>query len=213
MITLSSELVLIGGGGHAVVVAEAARASGARIVGVYDDDERCAACREPDGAQWLGPLSQAGELEHPWILGLGDLALRATFLARLSASTTAAERVVHPSAVISPTATIGRGVFVGPLAVVHSRARVAAHAIVNTGAIVEHDCDIGENVHVAPRCVLGGAVGLGPHTLVGLGAAILPGVRVGARCIIGAGSVVRAEVADMTRIAGVPARRIHEPER
>ncbi|HZW09989.1 MAG TPA: NeuD/PglB/VioB family sugar acetyltransferase [Phycisphaerales bacterium] len=209
MTSVPSELVLIGGGGHAVVVAEAARASGIRVVGVYDDDERCAACREPDGAQWLGPLAHAGELDSPWILSLGDLGLRAAVLARLTSAGAPAERVLHPSAVISPTATLGRGVFVGPLAVVHARARVAAHAIVNTGAIVEHDCEIGENVHLAPRCVLGGAVRVGANTLVGLGAAVLPGLAIGARCTLGAGAVVRGGVDENARVVGVPARPLH----
>jgi sugar O-acyltransferase (sialic acid O-acetyltransferase NeuD family) len=203
-----NEFVLIGGGGHAVVVAEAVRAAGGRVMGVYDDDERCAACREPDGADWLGPLAHAGELARPWILCLGDLACRAAVLERVQPPATAAGKVVHPSAVISPTATIGRGVFVGPLAVVHARARVAAHSIINSGAVVEHDCDIGENCHVAPRAALGGNVRVGSGTLIGLGAAVLPGITIRAGCIVGAGAVVHEDVPDGLRVAGVPARRL-----
>ncbi len=205
---IASELVLIGGGGHGVVVAEAVRAAGSRVRGVYDDDERCPAAREPDGAEWLGPLSQAGELDVPWILSLGDLALRALVLERLGPSGTTSEKVIHPSAVISPTAVLGRGVFVGPLAVVHARAHVAAHAIVNTGAIIEHDCDVGENCHLAPRSVLGGNVRIGPGTLVGLGAMVLPGITIGPGCVVGAGAVVHEDVPEGLRVAGVPARRL-----
>lgn len=206
MTTHPSEIVLIGGGGHGVVVAEAVRAAGGRVVGVYDDDERCEASREPDGSEWLGPLSHAGELTRPWIVCLGRLDLRARVLEGLGAFGQLAERVVHPRAEISATAVVGRGVFVGPLAVVHSRASVAAHAIVNTGAIVEHDCDIGENAHLAPRATLGGGVRIGAGTLVGLGAIVLPRVRIGAGCVVGAGAVVRADVPDGARVAGVPAR-------
>lgn len=207
----ATELVLIGGGGHAVVVAEAVRASGGRVLGVYDDDERCPAAREPDGAEWLGPLSQAGELDRPWILCLGDLCLRASVLDRLGPAGAAAEKVVHPSAVISPSAVLGRGVFVGPLAVVHARAHVAAHAIVNTGAIVEHDCEVGENCHLAPRSALGGNVHVGQGTLVGLGAAVLPGLTISPGCVVGAGAVVHEDVPEGLRVAGVPARRLASP--
>lgn len=187
-------------------MAEAARLAGMTVAGVYDDDERCTAAREPDGAEWLGPLSQAGELERPWVLCLGDLATRARVLGRLPGVQSVT--VSHPGAICSASAAVGRGVFVGPRAVVHSRATIADHAIINTGAIVEHDCQIGVNAHLAPGSVLGGAAGVGPGTLIGLGAVVLPGVRVGAGCVVGAGAVVREDVPDGCTVAGVPARRI-----
>ncbi|MBK7403271.1 MAG: NeuD/PglB/VioB family sugar acetyltransferase [Phycisphaerales bacterium] len=202
------EIVLVGGGGHALVVAEACRASGGRVFGVYDDDERCEAAREPDGAEWLGPLLSAGELARPWILSLGDLGMRARVIQRLGPHTPDAQRVVHPAAVIASTASVARGVFVGPLALVHSRAAIGVHAIINSAAIVEHDCTIGENAHLAPRSVLGGGVRIGPGTLVGLGAVVLPGLTVGAGCVVGAGAVVRRHVPDGSRVVGVPATPI-----
>lgn len=208
MATGPLEIVLIGGGGHALVVAEAFRASGGRIFGVYDDDERCEAAREPDGTEWLGPLWHAGELHGPWIISLGDISLRAKVIEQSGLQVPHAERVIHPSAVVAASATIARGVFVGPLAVVHSRASVGQHAIVNTGAIVEHDCSIGENTHLAPRSVLGGGVRVGPGTLVGLGAVVLPGLSIGERCVVGAGAVVLKSLPDGARVVGVPASPI-----
>jgi acetyltransferase-like isoleucine patch superfamily enzyme len=43
---------------------------------------------------------------------------------------------------------------------------------------------------------------------IGTNATLLPGVRVGAHSIIGAGSVVTADVPDYAVVAGVPARHI-----
>ena len=194
-------LVLIGGGGHAMVVAEAALASGRTIAGFLDDDP---AAHLSDLAPRLGDLSSVPDLDTDQaIIALGAVARRATIIARLTAP---GATIVHPSAIVSPSATLGRGVFIGPNAVVHARARIGDHAIINTGAIVEHDCLIGLNTHIAPGVVMGGEARVGPETLIGLGARLLPGARVGARCTVGAGAVVLRSVGDNARVAGVPAK-------
>ena len=67
---------------------------------------------------------------------------------------------------MSPSATIGPGVFIGPGAVINARALVETGAIVNGAAVVEHDAWVRAFAHVAPAAVLlGGAVG--PDSLVG----------------------------------------------
>jgi acetyltransferase-like isoleucine patch superfamily enzyme len=53
---------------------------------------------------------------------------------------------------------------------------------------------------------LGGAARVGSFSLLGLGAAVLPGVSVGSRSIIGAGSVVARDIPDDVVAMGVPAR-------
>jgi len=173
-----------------------------RHIGGLQDGDLLAACL---GGQTL-------------ILAIGNVAARRGVLSRViklgaalvcdgaaRASGPVWANVVHPEAFVSASGelAIRGGIFVGPRAIVHSRARIAAHAIINSGCIVEHDCTIGENAHVAPGAVLGGDVSVGADTLVGLGARVLPGVIIGANCIIGAGAVVLRHVPDRTRVVGV----------
>ncbi|MBX3405423.1 MAG: hypothetical protein KF869_01560 [Phycisphaeraceae bacterium] len=221
----SAGLIIVGGGGHATVVAEAAALSERTLIGYLDDSESpaldiWAAAMRSAGSRWaaVGPgrlgrleeapghLAAAGAEGWGWVLGIGDLALRRAILHRLAAAPAAGPPVVHPHASVSPTATLGRGVFVGPRAVVHARARVEAHAIINTGAIVEHDCVVGENAHIAPGAAMGGGVTIGPDALVGIGARIVPTLSIGRGAVVGAGAVVVRDVAPGEVVVGVPAR-------
>ena len=56
----------------------------------------------------------------------------------------------------------------------------------------------------------GRAIEIGSDVWVGGGALILPGVRVGSRCVIGAGSVVTRDVPDGVFAASNPCRVIRE---
>ncbi|MDD5054973.1 MAG: acyltransferase [Candidatus Peribacteraceae bacterium] len=49
---------------------------------------------------------------------------------------------------------------------------------------------------------------IGNDVWIGAGAMILPGVTIGSRCVIGAGSVVKENVQDDTIVAGSPAKVI-----
>lgn len=220
--SLPVTVVLLGGGGHAVVVAEAALLSGHRVQGFLDDNPAA-----PLGAilidlphpfatpRFLGPLSEHGVDrvgEHDWIVAIGDLGARRKLLSRVQQQVHAgvitgrARTVVHPAAIVSPSALMGAGVWAGPGAIVHARARVGAHATINSGAIVEHDCVIGENAHVAPGAVLGGSCHVERDVLIGLGARVMPGLKVGRGAVVGAGAVVCGDVKEGVTVVGVPAR-------
>lgn len=213
-------LILIGGGGHALVVADAARRCGLVPVGVYDDQPEPELTRRL-GVPRLGRALDLPPLPEAWdpqlteltvrtpgyILALGDLAARSRVLAAIGPGLLRHAAIVrHPAAVIEPTARIGNGTYVGPTAVVHSFALIGPHCIVNSAAVVEHECDLASNVHVAPGAILGGRARVGPDTLLGIGARVLPGVSIGERCVIGAGAVVLSDVPAGATVVGVPGR-------
>jgi len=198
--------VLVGGGGHAAVVAEAAHLAGRPVAGFLDDAPGASLGEGCPRLGGLDLLDEEGGLPDgcALLLCLGDLALRRRLTGRLEGR--AAGAVVHPRAIVAPSAHLAGGVFVGPGAIVHARARVEAHAIVNSGAIVEHDCIVGENAHLAPGCALAGGARIGAGALVGMRACVLPGVAVGEGATVGAGSVVRADAPAGATVVGAPAR-------
>ena len=51
-----------------------------------------------------------------------------------------------------------------------------------------------------------GRISIGDRTFIGCNVTIMPGVKIGKRCVIGAGSVVTKDVLDNTVVAGVPAK-------
>jgi sugar O-acyltransferase (sialic acid O-acetyltransferase NeuD family) len=208
----AAQLVLIGGGGHALVVADAARSRPLAIAGFTDDDPSAALAAHPPVHRWLGKLHDLAPLAgHQWIIAVGDLARRRELIGRLRAGShplPGAAAVIAASAIVSPEASVSPGAFLGPGAIVNARARIGPHAIVNSGAIVEHECRIGENAHIAPGAALGGRVAVGDDTLIGLGARILPNLTIGHRCTIGAGAVVTKNLPDGATAIGIPARVI-----
>lgn len=203
-------VILVGGGGHALVVADAAEHAGLTLVGVFDDNPRCRAVTLL-GLPHLGTLADlAAHPAHPaplhqaaLHLALGDNDLRARVAASI---TTPLATILHPAAIVSPAAVISPGVFIAPGAIVNAQARIAPAAIINSGAIIEHDDAIGPFAHIAPGAVLGGEVTVGERTLIGLGARVLPGLTIGAGCVVGAGAVVTRNLPANTKARGIPAR-------
>jgi UDP-N-acetylbacillosamine N-acetyltransferase len=206
--TGSPPLVIYGCGGHGQAVAEAAEAAGQRVLGFLDDQ------REP-------PLSRTASsptaplLEHHdprldeclFIVGIGDNATRITIGEKLKKAGRLLTNVIHPSATISPTATIGSGIFISAHAVVQTNVKLADHVILNTGSIVEHYCEIDTAAHIAPGAVLGGDVQVGRETLIGLGSRVLPRLKLAPKVVLGAGSTLTRNADKAGTWVGSPARR------
>ena len=110
------------------------------------------------------------------------------------------------SAVISASATLGRGVAVMAGAVINAESQIGDLAIVNTGAVVDHDCRLGAACHLGPAAALAGGVSLGERAFLGVGARTIPGVTIGADSVVGAGGVVARDLPDGVLAIGVPAK-------
>lgn len=117
---------------------------------------------------------------------------------------------IHPSAVISASAVVGRNIAVMPHTLVHANAHVEDHAIINSGAVIEHDTIVGNGASVSPGTQVGGRVTIGSSAFIGTGAIILPRVTIGAHAIVAAGSLVTKDVPERTLVAGSPAKYVQD---
>jgi acetyltransferase EpsM len=203
-------IIIWGAGGHGRVVLDIALSHGPEIpIAFCDDDET------RDRSLFGGyPVVAARRLltgigGGRFVIAIGDNRLRARRFDAAIAASGIPLTLVHPSAIVSPSAGLGAGTVVMPRAVINAGAEVGRNCIVNTGAIVEHDCRIGDHAHIAPGVALGGGVKVGTFAQVGIGAVVLPYIEVGAGAFVGAGGVVVKDLPASVTAAGVPARILH----
>jgi sugar O-acyltransferase (sialic acid O-acetyltransferase NeuD family) len=207
-----SGLVILGAGGLAREVAEyvAALPSGPQVVGFVDpsvgDDEP-----EHAGIPVRGSLQAFEDAAPEWaIAGAGNIAPRRSQILEIETAGLSTFLVVHPTAVVLPSASLGDGSIVAPTAVVSANAVLGEHALVNYGATVGHDVRVGDCVVIGPGCHVSGWVTLEQDVYLGAGAVILPKVTIGRGAVVGAGAVVTRDVPPGVTVTGVPAG-LHRP--
>ncbi len=116
--------------------------------------------------------------------------------------------VVHPSAVVSKYANVGRNVYLGPFATIHAGATIHDHAVVMAGAVVHHDVVVGPYAMLCARAVLAGETTVGEGAFVGAGACVRQQTTIGSGALVGMGACVVDDVAPYAVVAGNPARII-----
>ncbi|WP_310441126.1 acetyltransferase [Sulfurimonas sp.] len=193
-------IYIYGSSGHGLVVADIAKACGYEDVIFIDDGDNEYPTFEE--IQKNKNISIA--------FGIGTNSVRAKLFDKVKNSGFEIATLIHPSAVISPSVTIGVGTVVMPNVVANAKAIVGDGVILNSGCIVEHECVIEDFVHISPNAALAGAVKVGEFTHIGIGSNVIQGISIGKNTIIGAGSVVIKSISDFKKAYGNPCREIED---
>lgn len=193
------DIILVGAGGHAAGVAEAATLAGWRIT-AYVDRHRADWLDRLGSPQWFksdeDALAAFKAGNASVVIGVGGidpagLAVRIGLLERYQSAGFACPAILHPAAVISDTASIAPGAIVLAGAIIQPFSQLAEGALINTRSVVEHHAAVEAGGHVAPGATLLGAARLGRNALLGAHAVVLPSAEVPADTVVPAGSVFK----------------------
>lgn len=204
--TISSPILLVGGGGHCRAVIDVLESANKEIAGIVHGLE-CAF--EPVlGYPALGRDADLPELRLRFsraIITVGQIKnsrLRQSLFSKLRDMGFELPSVVAPSAYVSRHASIGEGNVVMHMAFINAGVSLADNCIINTKSLVEHDCSIASHCHISIGAILCGGVCVDSGSFIGAGAVIRQNVRIGKNVIIGCGANVHADVPDNTIIRG-----------
>lgn len=200
------ELIIIGANGHGKVAADIAVCSGYEKIAFLDDDEKIKTCL---GYPVIGKTGAAARyLGYDFFVAIGNPKIRQRFQEQLVRDGLNIVTLVHPSAVVADSVSLGAGVVVMAGTAINPDSVIGNGCIINTGATVDHDNIIEDYVHIAVGSHLAGNVKIGKMTWIGAGAVVINNINICADCMIGAGAAVVRDINEPGTYVGVPARKV-----
>ncbi|MDI9470499.1 MAG: NeuD/PglB/VioB family sugar acetyltransferase [Bacillota bacterium] len=200
---MQRNVIVVGAGGHAKVIADILKVSGDRVLGFLDDK----APEQLPGFHILGSTSDICSFPPNalFVPAFGNNHARQSLMEKNHVNWCSA---IHPTAVLAEDVTVGPGTVIMANAVVNSGTKIGKGVIINTGATVDHDCTLEDYVHVSPGAHLAGTVSLGRCSWVGIGGIIINNINVCRDVVLGAGAVVVKDITEPGVYIGIPSSPI-----
>lgn len=201
---MNKNVVIIGAGGYAKVIADIIIKSGDKVIGFLDDN--LSKDIKILGYNILGEVSDIDNISNSetyFAIGIGNNKIRKQIYEKYKVKYYTA---IHPTAVISTDVTIGEGTIIMATAVVNVSSKIGKCCIINTGSIVEHDNILEDYVHISPNGTLSGTVTIGECTHIGTSASVKNNISICDNVTVGVGSVVVKNIEKPGIYYGVPAK-------
>lgn len=179
------------------------------ILGYIDDG--IAKGTEINGYEVLGDVSFLQDMEQPVhvVCAIGNSVIRQKLINKLiKKENVIFPNLVDPTAVISDTATIGRGNIICAGSVISTNVTIGDFCTFDWNCTIGHDADIYDFVMAYPNVNISGFVKTGEILEIGTGTQIIQGVQLCDNVVIGAGTVVIRDITEAGTYVGSPARRV-----
>ena len=145
------KLLILGAGGYGRTVEDIARQLGCYQKIAFLDDGKAGTPGVLGNCEDFLQFADDSTEMYP---AFGNNEVRLAWLQRFEEHGIRVPVIVHPSAYVSPQATLYSGVTVLPKAVINTGTVVHNGAIINIGVLIDHDCIIEAGCHLAPGVIV-----------------------------------------------------------
>ena len=192
-----SDIIIIGSGGHGAEIDEyiqySNRLSGTieyRVIGFLDDNPVNYANYILSAPLLGGIRNHTIRQDCNYLMGIANLQYRKDFVEQYLEQGATFISLIHPTAYVSPSATIGTGVVIGPMANIGPNVTIGDFTLINSRCSMGHDTHLGKFNFISPNVSFSGFTTIGDENLFGINSATIPGIMVGNRNKIAAGMVL-----------------------
>lgn len=197
------EVIIIGAGGHAAELRDYIRhynqAKGEiaiSVIGFLDDNAEVHEHYNYEEPLLGGIASHEVRTACYYMMGIANLKYRRTIIEKILAQGGRFTGLIHPTALISPSAEIGEGVVISHNASVGPKVKLGKFNMLNSRCTIGHDTQMGDYNFISPKVALSGNTKIGNENMIGTNASTIPGVKIGNNNTIGAGMVVYKPIGD-----------------
>jgi sugar O-acyltransferase (sialic acid O-acetyltransferase NeuD family) len=184
------------------------------IISGFIDDDKTALDKFSLPFKILGTITEwIPSNNEVFIVAAGHVNNKMTIESKLTEKGACYINIIHPTAIINDTATLGVGNIICPNVVISDSAFLNNHASINVGSIIGHDAIIGPYSVISSQCDITASVIIGEGVFLGSKVSILPGMKIGRNSYLCAGSVIMSDVKEESRMFGVPAKIFHIGEK
>lgn len=210
---MNNSIYVLGIGHNSIAMIELAEDCGYEIAGLYhynndrtgEDyfDFKIAGCTDDI-------LSKESLEGMNFLLTMGDNTIRTELYNKIIAKGGGVPTLVHPTATVSKRSQIGNGVLIMPQSIVQADVTIGDNTIITLNSTVSHSSTIGNNCFISGHNLIGAYVNIGDGSWIGQSCLIVSGEvnSIGAKSILGAGSVLRNDMRPDCLYLGNPARLI-----
>lgn len=207
----NKDIYIVGAGTYGEAMYELAEILGYEIKGFYDEDEN-KIHNIIMGSIVIGKFSELASIaikNKQFIVAIGNNEIRYKIMSKIKEFGGITPTLIHPSAIVSPSAEIGIGVYIQANSYLWTKVKVDDFCIISPGVVIAHHTSVGKACLISTLTGIGASIRIDDKTFIGMGSTVVTGVKsIGTSALIGAGAVVLKNVPQKTTVAGIPAKEI-----
>jgi sugar O-acyltransferase (sialic acid O-acetyltransferase NeuD family) len=180
-------------------------------VGFLDDDEQKWKSKHR-GIPVLGSLSISKDFSNIQLISAltnnKNFWEREVLFSNIKKKPSQFETIIHPSAVISKTASIGEGTIILSNVTIGPNTKIGNYVVVLSNSVINHDVRVKSYSIITSGVNISGNTTIGSCCYLGSGSTIRENITIEDCCLIGMGGIILTNVSRNSVMVGNPAKKI-----